>query len=132
MALDPITAIISAATTVIDKIWPDANENEKAKLAQFMETLKLDLGQLDINKQEAAHASIFVAGWRPWIGWTCGAAFGWTYVVSPILNWILVATGHPQVVLSLSLNEMMPVLMGMLGLGAFRTYEKKNSLQDKH
>jgi len=127
-----IDTIISAAETVINKIWPDANEMEKAKLTQFVEALKLDLGQLEINKMEAAHSSVFVAGWRPFIGWVCGSAFAWMYVVSPMLNWILVAIGHQPVDVALDLSAMMPVLLGILGLGAYRTYEKKNNAQGNH
>jgi len=85
---------------------------------------KIDLAQLDINKQEAAHRSLFVAGWRPFIGWTCGVALAWTYVGAPILQFTLAQTGYLMDLPSLDMSQMMPVLMGMLGLGGLRTFEK--------
>ena len=85
---------------------------------------KIDIAQLEINKAEAAHRSIFVAGWRPFIGWTCGLALAWTYVGVPILQFILAQTGHLIDLPSLDMSQMMPVLMGMLGLGGLRTFEK--------
>jgi hypothetical protein len=85
---------------------------------------QIDLAQLEINKAEASHRSIFVAGWRPFIGWTCGLALAWTYVGVPILQFILAQTGHLIDLPSLDMSQMMPVLMGMLGLGGLRTFEK--------
>ena len=85
---------------------------------------KIDIAQLEINKAEAAHRSIFVAGWRPFIGWTCGLALAWTYVGVPIAQFILAQTGHLIDLPALDMSQMMPVLMGMLGLGGLRTFEK--------
>lgn len=85
---------------------------------------KIDLAQLDINKTEAGHRSVFVAGWRPFIGWSCGIALCYSYVVQPILVFILAQTGYLVELPRMDLGEMMPVLMGMLGLGGLRTFEK--------
>ena len=67
---------------------------------------------------------MFVSGWRPFIGWSCGVALAWSYVVTPILTFILAQTGYLVELPSMNLGEMMPVLMGMLGLGGLRTFEK--------
>jgi uncharacterized protein (DUF2062 family) len=121
MALDPISAGLDLANTVVKTIWPDKSEEERAKLAAAVQLVQ---GQLDINKTEAASESVFVAGWRPFIGWTCGVAFAYKFVAAPVAALVLTAVGHPITLPVLEFGEMMPVLFGMLGLGAFRSYEK--------
>ncbi len=74
----------------------------------------------ELNKAEAQHRSIFVAGWRPFIGWVCGFAFAYHYVVFPIIVTMYPDTVFPE----LETNELFTVLMGMLGMGGLRTYEK--------
>ena len=124
-----LPSILPAVTTVIGRFLPEDKE-AKAKAEREIEQqltthlAKIDLAQLDINKTEAAHRSIFVAGWRPFIGWTCGVALAWTYVMTPILNFILAQTGHLMELPAMDMSQMMPVLMGMLGLGGLRTFEK--------
>lgn len=121
--------ILPAVTDVIGRFLPEDKE-AKAKAEREIEAqltthlAKIDLAQLDINKTEAAHRSIFVAGWRPFIGWSCGVALSWTYVVMPITQFILAQTGHLVDLPAMNMNEMMPVLMGMLGLGGLRSFEK--------
>ena len=124
-----LPSILPAVTNVIGRFLPEDKE-AKAKAEREIEQqltthlAKIDLAQLDINKTEAAHRSIFVAGWRPFIGWTCGVALAWTYVMTPILNFILAQTGHLMELPAMDMSQMMPVLMGMLGLGGLRTFEK--------
>jgi Holin of 3TMs, for gene-transfer release len=137
MAFDPISAVSGLVNTVVSKIFPDANkkldvqEAKDAAVAAIKEMqvsgeLQQVLGQLQINTEEAKSSSIFVAGWRPWIGWVCGAAFAWQFVVGPIGEWIVALYGHPTQIPTLDMATMMPVLLGMLGLGAMRSYDKKN------
>lgn len=83
-------------------------------------------GQLDTNKQEAASQKIFIAGWRPFIGWICGSGLGIQFIVNPIVTWIAALAKHPVAFPSLDLGTLMTLLFGMLGLGAMRTYEKTN------
>ena len=124
-----LPSILPAVTYVIGRFLPEDKE-AKAKAEREIEAqltthlAKIDLAQLDINKTEAAHRSIFVAGWRPFIGWSCGIALAWTYVVTPILHFILAQTGHLVELPAMDMSQMMPVLMGMLGLGGLRTFEK--------
>lgn len=122
MALDPITAGIDLAGTVINKIWPDKSEQERQQLAAAVAIVQ---GQLDINKAEAASSSAFVAGWRPFVGWVCGAAFAWNWLGLPIAMFVLAYLGKPIELARADMSEMMPVLLGMLGLGALRSYDKK-------
>lgn len=120
-----IPLLIPLLGTIIDKIFPDADSASKAKL----ELLKMEqegaFKQLDVNKEEAANSSVFVAGWRPFIGWVCGAVFAYTYLLQPLIVFLIVYTGHPLIELpKLDNSEVMTVLLGMLGLGGLRTYEK--------
>ena len=83
-------------------------------------------GQLEINKTEAQHSSVFVAGWRPAVGWVCGMALAWNFVVYPITQWVAFLYGVDLYNMpKLDAGELMTVLLGMLGLGGYRTYEKR-------
>jgi hypothetical protein len=128
MALDPISAGFDLASTVVNKIWPDKTEQEKQQLAAAVTLVQ---GQLDINRAEATNPKVFVSGWRPWIGWVCGMAFAWNWIGLPIAKVILDLYGHSIMVSPADLSEMMPVLLGMLGLGGLRTYEKVNGVAAK-
>jgi hypothetical protein len=121
MALDPITAGIDLAKTVVQTIWPDKSEQEKAQLAA---ALSLVQGQLDINKAEAASPHLFTSGWRPFIGWVCGTACAWNWIGLPAAKFAFAAAGHPVALSPADLAEMWPLLLGMLGLGGYRTFEK--------
>jgi hypothetical protein len=123
MALDPLTAVADLAGTVINKIWPDKSEQEKQQLAAAVMMIQ---SQLDINKVEAAHPSLFVSGWRPAIGWVCGAGCAWNWVLLPVAKIILPMAGYVVAVSPADLTEMMPLLFGLLGLGGLRTVEKLN------
>ena len=108
---------------------------EKVKLAHEVATMaeshaqELAKGQLEINKAEATHKSIFVAGWRPFIGWTCGVALCWHFVLAPITIFLCAYLGVviPELP-TFDMGSLMTVLMGMLGLGGLRTYEKQKGL----
>lgn len=121
-------AISDLASTVINKIWPDKSEAEKQQLAAAVMVVQ---GQLDINKVEAANPSIFVSGWRPFIGWVCGSACAWNWIGLPIAKMGLTLLGHPLDLAPANLTEMMPILFGMLGLGTLRTVEKINGVAAK-
>ena len=125
MALDPITAGLDLAGTVINKLWPDKSEAERAQLAAAVSIVQ---GQLEINKAEAGSASVFVSGWRPAIGWICGAACAWNWIGLPVAKMGLALMGQQLDLAPANLAEMMPVLLGMLGLGGLRTLEKVNGV----
>ena len=119
--LTGIGEVADLASNVINKIWPDKTEQEKQQIAAAVTLVQ---GQLAINQAEAANPSVFVAGWRPFIGWICGAACAWNWIGLPITKAILIFNGIVLNVSPADLSEMMPVLLGMLGIGALRTYEK--------
>lgn len=81
-------------------------------------------GQLEVNKVEAAHSSLFVAGWRPFIGWVCGAALAYQFVIRPIVTWAVPSMGYTIAEMPGLDDNLWELLTGMLGLGGLRTYEK--------
>ncbi len=120
-----LTSLIGPATQLLDKVIED--KDEKNRIAFELSTMadrhaqEALKGQLEINKVEAAHKSLFVAGWRPFIGWVAGIGLLYNVLLSPILDiWFDVPEVDPAILTS--------TLMGMLGLGAMRTYEKKNNV----
>lgn len=127
MALDPLTAGIDLARTVVDKIWPDKSEQERAQLAAAMQLVQ---GQLDINRTEAASPNWFVAGARPFILWGCGFAMLYASLFEPFARFVaMVAFDYrgdfPQVDNTLTTQ----VLFGLLGLAGMRTVEKLRSAE---
>ena len=126
-------AIVELGAKLLDKIIPDKDAREKAqaeliKAAQDQDLQKA-LGQLRVNEKEAEHPSIFVAGWRPFIGWTCGVALVYNFIVYPLLQWAVVVAGSDIVPPPLFSENLMELVLGMLGLGALRTYEKFKGVQ---
>jgi hypothetical protein len=121
MDITGIGAVSDLVGTVINKIWPDKSEQEKQALAAAVMVVQ---GQIETNKAEAASPSVFVSGWRPFIGWVCGAACSWNWVGLPVAKFACDYLGHPLALSPADLGEMMPVMLGMLGLGALRTTEK--------
>lgn len=124
-----ISAIMPSVMEVAGRFLPEDKEKRAAAEREIQAKLtdslaQVDLAQLGINKVEAAHRSMFVAGWRPFIGWTCGVALMYTYVLQPILVFGLAQSGYLVDLPRMDLGELMPVLMGMLGLGGLRSWEK--------
>jgi hypothetical protein len=111
-----------------------AAQTELAKIQLELQAKILDQvsAQLDVNKVEAASTSIFVAGWRPFIGWICGTGLAVQFIIGPISTWAASLLGHPIQFPSLDLGTLMTLLLGMLGLGTMRTYEKTNGVNSGH
>lgn len=125
MALDPITAALDIGGKIIDKLWPDPAQRDLAKLELLRLQQSGELAQIAVNQEEAKSTSIFVSGWRPSIGWVCSAACAWNWIGLPIAKFFLIVFGVAVVGLNpADLSEMLPILVGMLGLGGLRTYEK--------
>lgn len=125
MAADPVTAVADLAKVAVNAIWPDKTESEKAQLAAAVALVQ---GQMSINQVEAANPSRFVSGWRPFIGWVCGGGCAWNWIGLPVTKAVLSFFGHELSVSPADLAEMMPLLLGMLGLGGLRTVEKINKV----
>ena len=114
--------------TVIDDLHFSGEEKEKLKLQMKEIDAKLKEKQLDINKVEAGHRSIFVSGWRPFLGWISGLSIGYVYLFQPILDMILQMFGVEVNWVVLDLGQLMPLILGMLGLGGLRSFEKAKGL----
>jgi hypothetical protein len=136
MDITGIGSVFDFGSKVIDKLFPDKTEAERVKLELFKAQQAGELaeltaqwdnakGQLAVNQAEASSGNAFSSSWRPFIGWTCGVAFAYKFVVAPFAVLILTAVGHPLALPVLDFSEMMPLLFGMLGLGAMRSYDKR-------
>jgi len=119
-----IAAPIEAIGGLIDDIHTSKEEKDAAKIV--MERLRQEPGkvQATINAIEAQHRSIFVAGWRPYIGWVCGFALAYIWLVRPIFADVLSLVGFPLSELEISTSDVILLLGPLLGLGTLRTSEK--------
>ena len=128
-------ALIPLIGELLKVVIPNPKEaaDAKQKLAQMMQDgelaylnadMQVLLAQLAVNATEATSPSLFKSGWRPAVGWVCVAAFAWNYLLSPMMASLLTIFGHPVTPSLLDMSEMMPILMGLLGLGGMRTFEK--------
>jgi len=128
MDITGIGAVAEFATSIVNKIFPDAGEKEKNAAAfavmQATQEFQLAQGQLEINKVEAASSSFFTSGWRPFIGWACGVACAWNWIGISIVKTACAVLSYNITLAPASLEEMFPILLGMLGLGGLRTVEK--------
>jgi hypothetical protein len=131
----PFAAILDVGLKVLDRVLPDPKAKAEAqmKLLELQQAgalkeldaeMQLALGQLEVNKAEAAAPDAFRGGWRPFIGWVCGTALAFQFVVRPFLMWLAPAIGLPAGMPELDMGDLMTVLLGMLGLGGLRTFER--------
>ncbi|HUY03302.1 MAG TPA: holin family protein [Rhodocyclaceae bacterium] len=136
MSLTGIGEIANLASNIANKFFPDKSQEEKDALALQIQQMTLASqerqGQAEVNKAEASNTSIFVAGWRPFVGWVCGSAFAWTFILAPMVSYATAIAGHPVALPALDLSQLSPVLMGMLGLSISRTVEKVNGIKAGH
>ena len=128
-----LSALIGPVTGLLDKFVED--KDQKNALAHEIATLaekqahEAAMAQVATNQAEAKHRSVFVAGWRPFIGWTCGVALAYHFVLAPfILFGVSVAGVEIPPLPAFDMDSLMTVLLGMLGLGGLRTYEKSKGL----
>ena len=126
--------LVGPVTGLLDKFIED--KDQKSALAHEIATMaqkhaqELAMGQLEVNKVEAAHPSLFVAGWRPFLGWGLSFAMVWHFVIAPMITFVCAYTGMTIPVLPIfDMDSMLSVLFGMLGLGGLRTFEKLKGVQ---
>lgn len=122
--ISPVTDIIGEV--VVDK---DKKNELNVRLQELVD--KADaryhdelMGQIEVNKQEAQHASIFVAGWRPFIGWMGGVGLAYNFVLAPFIEFIARANGYVGAMPTPNSTELMTLVLSMLGVGAMRSYDK--------
>ena len=132
-----VTALLPALGTLVDRLIPDRAAAEKAKAEMEMQLVnaanEAAMAQVEVNKVEAGHSSVFVAGWRPFIGWVCGVALALYYIPMFIIGmalWIWACLEAGQLVQrpELGVAEIIGLVMAMLGLGSLRTFEKLNGV----
>lgn len=134
--------LIDPISRLLDKLIPDPDAREKARAELVKSERELDLREIElalqadqmqasINQQEAGSASLFVAGWRPFIGWVCGVAFAYHFVLQPLLAFAIANTGRKAELPQFDIQALYTVLMGMLGLGGLRTFEKIRGAAEK-
>lgn len=133
MSVTGLGELATFASSIVDKIWPDASQAQKdaltLQLAQLQAEQQDKQAQTDVNKVEAANANLFVAGWRPFIGWVCGTGLGFTFILAPVATWGARLAGKEIVFPELDMSTLMTLLFGMLGLGTMRTAEKISGLK---
>jgi len=124
-----LPAFIAPALALLEKVIPDKSAREK--LAHELATMaerhahEVALAQIEVNRTEAASNSLFKGGWRPFLGWVCGGAFAYHFVLQPVIVFLIVAFGGELPELpKFEMEALMTVLFGMLGLGGLRTFEK--------
>jgi len=141
MSFDPITAAFDLGKIAIEKLFPDANKRaeemrkleelrQNGNLAQLNAHVKLMLAQINVNLEQAKSKSMFVAGSRPFIIWVCGLGLAFQYLLHPLFIWVWAFAsmeGIPPP--PLDMGTMMPLLLGLLGLGTMRSVDKKNGVQ---
>lgn len=147
MSINPLDAILGVGKSIIERVWPDpirqaeelrklAEMHQRGDLAELQAHVDLMLGQLKVNAAEAAHNSVFVAGWRPFIGWVGGAAMAYQFVLYPILIWVWILLQVKGVVPAdldpppvLATGALFSIVTGMLGIGAMRSVDKRAGVQ---
>lgn len=129
MALDPLTAALEVGGKLLDKFFPNPAERAQAELellrlknsgelAELANETSLATAQMAINTEEAKSQSLFVSGWRPFVGWNCGFGLSYQFLVYPVL------VAYNKDIVSLDINTLITLLGGLLGLGSLRTLEK--------
>ena len=133
MSLDPVTALLDVGGKLIDKLFPDPAQraaanyellklHQQGELAILAQQVDLAKTQTDTNTEEAKSSNWWVAGWRPYIGWVCGTGLGYQLLVYPIL------VGFVPSVVPLDTGTLLTLLLGMLGLGGMRSFEKSKGV----
>jgi len=123
-----IDQLIKPIGDILDKFIADKDLKTKLAHELEIEILSLNKAQIEVNKVEAAHRSIFVAGWRPFCGWICAIALGYHFVIQPIIIFGFSFTGNEYTLPEFDMGALLYVLGGMLGLGGLRSYEKSKGL----
>ena len=128
MAFDPITAGFNFGKDLVNTLgkWiPDETKANEAAAEIATQFNQLVAGQIELNKADAQNTNLFVSGWRPAVGWVCVSAYAYNFVLQPLLSFVLLSSGIMLPTLPvLEWTELGMVLMGMLGLGGMRSFDK--------
>jgi len=119
-----IDKFIGPISDIVGKLIPDKDLQKKLTHELGMSLHKANLAQLEVNKVEAAHTSMFVSGWRPFVGWVCGVSLLYHFLLSPFMVFVFTMAGAEVILPEFEFSQLSSILMGMLGLGGLRTFEK--------
>lgn len=126
--MNPLSVILGSVVPILDRFFPDKTQQAKFTQELTLELAKMDFqamqSQVEVNKIEAQHANLFVAGWRPFIGWVGGVAIAWTYIGFPITQWFAYLYGYRGPLPNFDTGELMTLVLALLGIGAMRSYDK--------
>ena len=127
MVLGIADSIVGVAGKVLDKFVADKDLKAKLDFELRKAYSDANLAQIDVNKEQAKHPSIFIAGARPSIMWICAFGLGWQFVFLPVAIWYMTISGQPVVLPDIETEGLMSLTLALLGLGGMRTFEKRNN-----
>ena len=120
--------LIDPISNILDKFVADKDLKQKLEHELKTELHRANMAQIEVNKEEAKHRTVFVAGWRPFTGWVCATALAYHFILEPVIVFVLALYNIQFTLPQFDMASLLTVLMGMLGLGGLRTYEKKQGL----
>ena len=120
--------LIDPISNILDKFVADKDLKHKLEHELKTELHRANMAQIEVNKEEAKHRTVFVAGWRPFTGWVCATALAYHFILEPVIVFVLALYNIQLTLPQFDMASLLTVLMGMLGLGGLRTYEKKQGL----
>jgi hypothetical protein len=123
-----VDSVVGVAGKVLDKFIEDKDLKAKLQHEMDMQLHNANLAQIDVNKAEAASGSTFKGGWRPFVGWVCGVAMLYHFLLQPIIVFTLSASGITFDLPQFDMGSLMTILMGLLGLGGLRSFEKHKGI----
>ena len=123
-----IEKLIDPISNILDKFVADKDLKQKLEHELKTELHRANMAQIEVNKEEAKHRTEFVAGWRPFTGWVCATALAYHFILEPVIVFLLALYDIQLTLPQFDMGSLLTVLMGMLGLGGLRTYEKKQGL----
>ena len=130
-----IEKLIDPISNILDKFVADKDLKAKLQHELDQELHKANMAQIEVNKEQAKHSSLFVSGARPAIMWVCCLGLFWSFFLAPFLSWLIVASGSTATLPVIETEGLLSLTLALLGLGGFRSFEKfkgvsRNSLKD--
>jgi hypothetical protein len=129
MALGIAEAVVGVVGSVLDKFVEDKDLRAKLNHELKTQVQQANMAQIEVNKAQATHSSIFVAGARPAIMWICAFGLGWQFVFQPVFIWVLAVTSYSVPMPVIPTDGLLTLTLSLLGLGGMRSFEKMKGIQ---